>query len=288
MKDKNPVYLAIIFLVVGNQFGIMSDALIKSLGFEGPLIQLLFYRQLMSTIILFPVWLKYATPSSHMGIHVLRANLGTSASLCMFFALNTLPLATTHAIYYSLPLFTLPMAFLLLGTKATRAQCIATAIGFIGVLIIIRPTSINWGAVSAFACALATAFNVVIVRKLPENESVIGTLFWMNALALPVSFGLYISEDVAWNMELLMWAGLSAILVMFFFGGSIAAYKMADAGNICGAEYTGLVGSAAVGFFIFSELPDIYTIIGATLIIVPLIYIGKKKSGGTRQLSESY
>ena len=288
MKAKNPVYLAIIFLVVGNQFGIMSDALIKSLGFEGPLIQLLFYRQLMSTVILFPFWLKYATPSSHMGIHTLRANLGTLSALSMFFALNTLPLATTHAIYYSLPLLTLPVAFILLGTKATRPQCMATALGFIGVLIIIRPTSINWGAVAALASSLAMAFNAVIVRKLPAEESVLGALFWMNVLALPLSFALYLYEGATWNPELLMWAGLSAVLVLFFYGGSIAAYRMADAGNICNAEYTGLVGSAVMGFLFFSELPDIYTLTGASLIILPIIYIGKKSTVQNGKYSESY
>ncbi|MCG8532588.1 MAG: DMT family transporter [Desulfovibrionales bacterium] len=279
MKTKDPVYLAIIILVIGNQFGIMSDALIKSLGFQGPLIQLLFYRQLMSTLFLLPLWLKYSPRRSQsMGIHLLRANLGTVSSCSMFFALTTLPLATTHAIYYSLPLLTLPMAFLILGTRASRAQWTATALGFIGVLIIIRPTSINWGAIAALTSSLTMAFNAVIVRKLPTDEPVIGTLFWMNALALPASFGLYLSEGVTWDMELLMWAGLSAILVMFFYGASIAAYKMADAGHICGAEYTGLVGSAVMGFVLFSELPDIYTILGAMLIIFPLVYIGRRRT----------
>ncbi len=286
MKDKDPVYLAIIILVIGNQFGIMSDALIKSLGFQGPLIQLLFYRQLMSALLLFPLWLKYTSRrSSSMGIHIVRANLGTISSCSMFFALNTLPLATTHAIYYSLPLLTLPMAFLVLGAKTSREQWVATALGFIGVLVIIRPTSINWGAIAALVSALTMAFNAIIVRKLPREEPVIGTLFWMNALALPVSFSLFMSEGAAWDTELLMWAGLSAVLVMFFYGGSIAAYRMADAGNICGAEYTGLVGSAVMGFLLFNELPDVYTILGAMLIIFPLIYISKRNTG---RLTESY
>lgn len=293
MKYKNPALLAIIFLIVGNQFGIASDALIKSLGFEGPLIQLIFYRQLISVLLLLPVWLKYCPrSSSSLGIHALRANLTTISSFAMFFALNTLPLATTHAIFYSLPLLTLPVAFVLLGSRASRPQCIAAALGFIGVLIIVRPTSIDWGAIAALTSALAMAVNTIIVRKMSPEESVIGALFWMNALALPVTFALYMSESVSWDMELMLWAGASAILVFFFFGCSFMAYRLADAGSICGAEYTGLIGSAVVGFLIFGELPDLYTITGAVLIILPLVYISKPRpkpvSHVTLQTSEQH
>ena len=278
MRTQNPVLGAILLLVVANQFGILSDALIKHINFQGPLVQLLLYRQLTAALILLPFWLKFGRQSHGcITIHALRANIWVVTTFSLFFALNYLPLATTHALYYSLPLIMLPLAWLMYGDRITPLQKSAALAGFIGVLVIIRPTEINWGALAAITSAVTMALNSLLVRKLPAEESVVSALFWMNVLGMPVTAIATLTSNAVFDPELLLWAGLSSILVLGYHGGLITAYRLAKAGSICGAEYTGLVGSILLGFAVFGEIPDALTLVGAMMIILPLLYIGMKQ-----------
>ena len=112
----------------------------------------------------------------------------------MVFALGALPLATVNAIFYTAPLLMLPLAMILFQEKLTSHSIAAAVLGFIGVLIVVKPTQINWAAIAALVVALTMAVNNLLVRKLPQHHNVFQTLMLTNLVGIPAALGLALWE----------------------------------------------------------------------------------------------
>ena len=114
---KMSVGLAMTVLIIGNLIAVFSDALIKTSFMQG---------------------LKW---------HVLRGHVWLFGAIFMVIALNSMPLATANAIFYAAPLIMLPLAMLLFQEKLTIHSVGAGLLGFIGVIIVIQPSQIDWAAI---------------------------------------------------------------------------------------------------------------------------------------------
>jgi len=273
----NPTVIAILILVVANQIAVLSDALMKVAGEQASLFEILLYRQLSTLLMLLPLFLftKQKLPQKPI-VHIVRGHLWLLGSACMVLALVALPLATANALFYAAPIMMLPLGMWLHKTRINRTQLVAAMIGFAGVLVIIRPTEFNWGALAALGTALTLALSNLTVKYIPRQESVITSLFWTNMMVVPATFLLALPQLQGINWQLLYLAAGSSLFILFLHAGSVVAYKTADANTISSSEYTGLIGAAVVGWFSFGEMPDTLTWLGAAMIILPLVLIGKR------------
>lgn len=279
----NPTVVAILILVIANQIAVLSDALMKVAGEHASVFEILLYRQLSTLLLLLPLFLltKKKRPQKPL-IHVVRGHLWLFGSGCMVVALISLPLATANALFYAAPIMMLPLGMWLHKSPVNRSQIVAATVGFIGVLIIIRPTEFNWGALAALGTALTLALSNLTVKYIPKQESVVTSLFWTNVMVVPATFLLAWPEITDINWSLLTLAGGSSLFILFLHAGSVIAYKTADANTIASAEYTGLIGAAVVGWVSFNEMPDTLTWLGAVMIIIPLILVGKRSLARTK------
>ncbi len=270
----SPVTFAIILLVAGNLAASLSDVAVKLL--EGGInsFQYVFLRQLLSVVLIMPLWLKQTKAKRSLtapGLIAIRALLIMIGSGCMMVAITHLPLATANAVFYAAPLIMLPLSVWILKEIPPIAKVVATMIGFIGVLMVLRPSQFHWAAWFALGTAMTLAIFNILARKLPSEQSVVSTLFWTSLMTLPLSG---ILAAVYWqpvNSEQLLLVAISASLILTYNGLAVLAYRKAPAGQIALAEYSGLVFVVVIGIWGFNEIPDHLTALGIAMIILPLL-----------------
>ncbi|EGU33405.1 DMT family transporter [Vibrio scophthalmi] len=266
--------IAITLLVVGNLAASLSDVAVKMLEGGISTFQYVFLRQLFSVLIVLPLWLKQSKLQRALtapAIITIRALLIIIGSGCMMIAVTHLPLATANAIFYAAPLLMLPLSVLLLKEIPPWGKTLSTMIGFIGVLIVLRPSQFHWAGYFALGTAITLALFNLLARKLPAQQTVITALFWTSLISLPITALLaYLTwQPLDWQALLLV--ACSAGLILLYNGLAVKAYKAAPAGQIALAEYSGLVFVVLLGVWGFNEIPDSMTALGILLIIIPLL-----------------
>ncbi|WP_434997361.1 DMT family transporter [Vibrio scophthalmi] len=266
--------IAITLLVVGNLAASLSDVAVKMLEGGISTFQYVFLRQLFSVLIVLPLWLKQSKRQRALtarAIITIRAFLIIIGSGCMMIAVTHLPLATANAIFYAAPLLMLPLSVLLLKEIPPWGKALSTMIGFIGVLIVLRPSQFHWAGYFALGTAITLALFNLLARKLPAQQTVITALFWTSLISLPITaFLAYLTwQPLDWQALLLV--ACSAGLILLYNGLAVKAYKAAPAGQIALAEYSGLVFVVLLGVWGFNEIPDSMTALGILLIIIPLL-----------------
>ncbi|KXO10088.1 hypothetical protein AKG98_873 [Moritella sp. JT01] len=281
---KMSVGLAMILLIIGNIVAVFSDALIKTLSDDTAVYQFVFFRQLTAVLLLIPFCLKSSRKSFIDGLkwHAIRGHIWLLGAIFMVYAISAMPLATANAIFYAAPLIMLPMAMLWFQEKLTSHSIAAAVLGFIGVLIVIRPTEIDWAATAAIVVAFTLAANNLLIRKLPKHQTVFQTLLLTNLVGMPASLGLAVWEGQPWDFAPLLTAAGSTLFILIYAGFCVMAYRSGDASKIASAEYSGLIGAVVVGLIWFDEIPDIGMAIGTVFIILPLLWLAKIEAKNKR------
>ncbi|MFA1562543.1 DMT family transporter [Aliivibrio fischeri] len=269
-----PTHLAIILLILGNLLASLSDVAVKVLDGGVSPFQYIFLRQLISLTLLLPFWF-HQQPKlrclSNPKVTLIRAHVLLIGSGCMVVSITYLTLATANAVFYTAPLLMIPLSILLLNERPSTNKVLQTIIGFIGVLIILRPSQFHWAAIFALGTATTLALYNILVRKIPNDQSVITTLFWTTLLSLPVSGGLAWLYWQPLHYHEVLWIALSATFIISYNGLATIAYKKAPATQISLAEYSGLIFVVIFGVIWFDEIPDILTAVGIALIVIPLM-----------------
>ncbi len=265
---------ALLLLVAGNLFASLSDVAVKLLNGELTTYQYIFIRQLIGLLVILPFWLRLNKAQQSVGslpLNLFRAHLVIIGSGCMMIAVTHLPLATANAVFYAAPVLMLPLSVWLLNEIPAKGKVIATCIGFIGVLIVLRPSQFHWAALFAMGTAITLALFNILVRKLPAGQPVVTTLFWTSLLSLPVSGLLAFTHWQPMNFAQLGLVAASAILILTYNGCAVLAYRKVSADQIAMVEYSGLIFVTLFGVLWFEEVPDWITLVGILLIVLPML-----------------
>lgn len=274
------ITIGILLLVAGNFFASLSDVAVKALQGDVQPFQYMFIRQLFSLVLITPLWLKQSRAQKKLqqkSITLIRAHLILIGSGCMVMAITYLPLATANAVFYTAPLLMLPLSVVLLNEKPASGKVLATIIGFVGVLIVLRPSQFHWAALFALGTACTLALFNILVRKLPKEQTVITTLWWTTILSVPTSLILTVGYWQPISHTNIAFIALSAALILGYNGLAVLAYKKAHSSEIALAEYSGLIFVALFGALWFDEIPDWITLIGILLIVLPLAPLKRPK-----------
>lgn len=260
-------------MVLGIAFLSWNDAVSKYLAERYPLGEVICLRQIASMMFIVPYALATTGVTSlrvvdlHGQLWRAIAFLGTA--VFMVASLAYLPLAIATAIAFSSPLWVAALAGPMLGEKLTANRLISILVGFAGMLIIIRPggPSFTWLLLLPVATALANAVRDTLTRKLAKTETSISILFWSMLLGVVASAFSYpwgwlpvASVDIWW----FVFGGLVNALAHFTM---IAAFRYADASALSPYRYTSLIWAIALGWLIWDHLPDVWSLLGAAIII---------------------
>jgi drug/metabolite transporter (DMT)-like permease len=265
-------------------------ALVKLLGTRLDSFQLAFLRALLGLLIVLPLAVRAGPEvlrTARPGLHLARGLAGTVGMTCGFFALTRMPLADVSAISFTTPLFLIVLAALALGETVRRRRWTATAIGFVGVLIMLRPGDgvLQIVALVALLGALAAATVKLLIKQLSQSERPLTIILYLGMIstavtALPAAL---VWQSPTW-LELavmLVAAGCASLAQVCFIRG----YKIGEASALAPFEYARLPFAAAYGFWLFAEIPDRYTFLGATLIVASTLYIARREAQLGKQLT---
>jgi drug/metabolite transporter (DMT)-like permease len=237
-------------------------------------VESLFWRQLGSAICA-TAWVAWGPGfetlrTKRIGAHVTRMGIGLTAMFLNFLAMTLLPLAEATAIGFSVPIFSVILAALVLGEPTGKWRWGAVLVGFLGVLVVVQPGSSHLplaGGVVAVAAALLTAAVTIVIRRLGATEAAATTVFWFAVsslvpLALLMPWFAEAHDPATW-----------AILAGLSLAGGLAqltltgALRLAPVALVMPMDYTSLVWATLFGFLLFGQLPSEWTWIGTPVII---------------------
>lgn len=256
------------------------DVIIKLLGAHYPSLQVLFFSSLLSFPLVSMVLMQSRTPGTlrpaSPGWVALRSVCAMSAGIGAFYAFSVLPLAQVYAILFSSPLLITLLSIPILGERVGIHRWLAVALGLCGVLIVLRPgggEALSFGHLAALISAFSSATVAVITRKLGQGERPLVLLMWpMLGNLVVTGAGLSLGYH---PMELPHLAMAGMIAVLGLTGGflSILAYRTGEAAIVAPMQYSQIIWATIYGWFIFNEILDRPTMIGAAVIIVSGLYI---------------
>jgi drug/metabolite transporter (DMT)-like permease len=218
--------------------------------------------------------------SNHLGIHLTRGTAGGIAMICAFYTLTKIPLADFTALSFTTPLFILLLAALILGERVGPRRWGAVAVGFLGVLVMIRPGAgaFDPNALGALVMALGIAIAVVLVKRLPPSESQITMLTYFCLVSLAISAA---PAALVWRQPTATEALLLAAIGLLGVGSQslmIRAFRAGEASFVAPFEYSRLLFAAALGSFLFAEAPDPWSYLGAAIIVAATLYLARQGS----------
>jgi drug/metabolite transporter (DMT)-like permease len=205
----------------------------------------------------------------------MRALIAVMLINCNFYAFTKLPLADVTAIGFSRNLFLALLAVPILSEKMSVHRALATIIGFAGILIIIRPGQgiFEGAAVIAVAGACLGATMMILIRKLTVSDSNLVMMTYPSmAIVLVTSVPTYLFWLTPTGYELVL------LIIMSFMGifgqwCMIQAFRLGEATAVAPASYMRLIFATIIGYLLFAEIPDVFSIYGTLIIVGSNLYL---------------
>ncbi len=284
--------LAGIGLMAGGIFMFaVNDAMGKWLVATYSVGQLLLVRSLAALVLLMPfIWRDRATfaPAPRWGMQALRAVLATVEVGCFYWAVSYLPLADVMSYYLAGPIFVTAIAGAFLGEAIGWRRWSAVAVGFVGVIVCLRPGAavLSWPALIALAGSLTFSLSMISTRTLRgTSDTVLVTSQTLAALV----FGAVLSP-FSWatpstrDLVLLALLGMVAMVAHVCVNRSL---KLAPASTVVPYQYTTIVWAVLFGYMVFGDVPDAFMLAGAAIIIGAGLFIFLRERRLARRASFS-
>ncbi|MDG1885772.1 MAG: DMT family transporter [Alphaproteobacteria bacterium] len=270
-----------LWLLTGGLFATVMITGIKFAGQRLPVLEILFMRQLFLFIMLTPILAREfpgAFRTKRLKLHFTRCAVSIVAMVTGFTAIVHLPLAEATAISFSRALFATVLAVLILKELVGIRRWGATLVGFLGVLIIVQPSSdgINAYALLAIISAALVSCNLIMTKKLTTTEKP-KTIMAYHAGLLTIAYAgpcWWLWVEPTWP-EVGLIIGLAGLMSAVQYC-IIRGYRDAEASAAQPIEYVRLLYAAAIGFLVFAEIPTTWTWVGAALIIASSLYTMKR------------
>jgi drug/metabolite transporter (DMT)-like permease len=281
---KNKPMLGIALMVSAMLIFPFLDVCAKFLGEWGiPVIEIVWARLFFGLILSAPILviregvdsLKPRDPR----VNALRGFFLVISTMMFFGALRFQGVAETLAIYFVQPLFITALAPLVLNEKVGINRWAAVAIGFIGVLIIVRPgyLELNPGVFLAAGSGLGSAITMLLTRKLAGKSSAIANTVYTNFYGSIVASIILIPFWVTPNFNTLMFMFLLASIGTFANYLTITAMEYAEASLLAPLGYTEMINAVLAGWYFFGNFPDHWTFVGVAVLISCAIYISYRE-----------
>jgi drug/metabolite transporter (DMT)-like permease len=256
------------------------DALGKALVLRLPVVEVIFVRSCLVMVMLAPLVVlgggRAALRTAQPWTHALRVGFAAIAIVTFFTALRELPLATAIAIGFAAPLFMTLLSIPLLGEKVGPHRWAAVIVGFLGVVVIARPSADDAFSLAALLAVVSCLFygaNMVLTRRLTRTDGDLALLVYLNggvclvmAAAAP-----FFWTPLGWA-EFGLIAAMAAMLLLgqFFM---VRAFRHGSVGLVAPFHYLELPLAAAIGWLVWREMPGPNVWYGAVIVVAAGLYI---------------
>lgn len=254
-----------------------AQAKLVMMGLPAPVA--VFFRYLLSLCFASALILRLGSVSGfvsrNLPLQILRGLALLASTICNFIAITYLQLAQTAAISFTIPLWVCALSGPLLGEHVGLRRWSAVIVGFAGVLIIMRPgtSGFHWAMLLSLCAALAGSIYNIATRKVGARDRAETSLFYVGlvgsiAAALPLASHWQMPEGSQWLL----------LLGMGFCGGLghlmlIQGHRLAPASVLAPFVYTQIVWMILLGYVLFGDVPDHWTLAGAAIVIASGLFV---------------
>ncbi|MCO6388608.1 DMT family transporter [Aliihoeflea sp. 40Bstr573] len=286
--DKNPL-TGILLKVVSVAAFVAMASLIKAAG-RVPAGEIVFFRSAFAIlpILILLAWrheLRSALKTARPFSHVARGLVGVTSMGLGFFALTRLPLPEAITLNYAQPLLVVVFSALFMGEVVRLFRWSAVVVGLVGVVIISWPKLTLFtsgspmgndealGVTAALLAAGVSAIAMLLVRRLVHTEKTATIVLWFSLTSTVAALG-----TIPFGWDALSAAQIACLVGAGICGGvgqilMTESYRHASMSTIAPFEYSSMILGIAVGFFVFGDLPTIYTLVGGTIVVGAGLFI---------------
>ncbi|MDC3177882.1 DMT family transporter [Pelagibacteraceae bacterium] len=273
---------AIFLIIISIIFGTLMGTFIKLAQEELNVFTTGFLRFFFGFLIITPYILKTkfeVFSTKNLKIHILRSALNLPAMLLGFAALAMLPLEKMTAIHFIVPIIVTILAVIFLKEKIYLYRSIALVMGFLGMLIILRPgiIDISIGIYMALISSIIWSVVIILTKKVSKDDSAITILshqyVYMSLFSLPLVIYFWDQPSLK-TIIFILCAAMSGTILHIALNH---AYKLVDVTMTQPYSFLGLIVSSIIGYFVFSDKPDFYTWLGASVIFCGVLLISYRE-----------
>ena len=273
-----PAGQAVFYVSLGSFMLVVMAAAAKSLGDRIPSFELLFFRSAIGFLLVLPIFIKNPLEplqTKRPMMHLVRGALGAGGNACFFWTITHMLLADSMALQFSRPLFMIPLAIFFLGERVPFNRTLVSIVGFVGILLYARPFTSGFDA-NALVGATGAMFGglvVVSIKKLAKTEPTRVIMFyyafWNALIALIPTLFIWVQPQ-GWE-----WAMLTLIGFLGISGQALITkgLTLGDASALAPLDYSRIIYAAALGFFLFGEIPGVWSFAGMAIIVASSIYL---------------
>ena len=269
---------AVLLTISASFFAVLMEALIKAAQYDSNVYTIGFFRFFFGFLIILPylVTKKFNTyKTKNLKFYILRGAFNIPVMILGFGALVYVPLEQFKAMHFLSPIIVVLLSFIIFREKIYRFRIFALIIGFLGMLIIVRPgyVDFNIGTIMILVSLTFWSFIIILSKFVSKDDSPITMVTYQYTLMTIFAFPLAI---YFWQMP-----SLISILLVFIAAASGTilhlclglAYKYADLSVTQPIWFTGLIFGSGFGYFIFNEIPDFWTWIGGIVVFSSVLVI---------------
>ncbi|WP_288429012.1 DMT family transporter [uncultured Agrobacterium sp.] len=282
IRQLSPTGLGVAVMLLGMLLFALNDAMGKWLVSTYSLGQVVAIRSVAAIVILVPILWKSGLSKlvnvERPGLQVARVFFSTAELFCFYFAVAALPLADVMTYWLAAPIYVAALSPFLLGEKVGWRRWTAIGIGFIGVLIALKPSSASLTSAAFFSIlgSAAFAFMMLSGRQLRNTPDTV-LAFWQvigaglaGVFAIMLAPSGWVPLQSGFDLSLLALLGIVAMTAHVLVN---RALKLADAATVAPLQYTLLLWAVVFGWLMFGDIPQSSIVIGAALIVVSGLYI---------------
>lgn len=276
-------FRGIALIVASTVFLGTSDVTSKYLSKTLPSIEIAWIRFLVFVLIMLPVMvpgsLLYSLRTGQLGMQFWRGVAVLGSSVIFISGLQFLPIAEASATSFVAPLVVTALSIPFLGERVGLRRWLATAVGLVGVLIILRPgtSAFHIAAFFPLVSASAWACALVMTRMMSGKEHAATTMAYSSIVGFAILCALvpFVWVTPTWHDIFFgVVVGLTSTMGQWIV---VLAYRYADASVLAPFSYTQLLWVSILGFIVFGEVPDVWTVIGAVVIVASGLYTAHRE-----------
>ena len=276
---QNDVFRGSLYMALAMLAFIANDAIIKHVGQTMPTGQLLLVRGCLVIVIIAVVCKIQGVLGNYTLISskpvLLRAVSDLVTTVLFINALLNLPLANANTVLLAAPFVVIVLAALFLGETVGWRRMSAVGVGFVGVLLIVRPGAADFNLYTLFAIGalISVSLRDIFTRRIPAHvPSMIIAL--ANALAVTAGAAVWAAFEgwIALGTQRIGWLVASALLLAFAYSFMVLTIRTCDVASTAPMRYTVVVWSILFGFLFFGEVPDATALAGILLIVGSGVY----------------
>jgi len=273
--NKN-LYIPLIIISVF--FSAALSVLIKLAQQDTNVFTSAFLRFFFGMLVLFPIFIKTKLSvfkTIHLKTHFLRVILNYPSMLLFFYAINFVSIEKANSLTFVVPFIATILAVIFLKEKIYFYRIFALILGFIGMLIVIRPgmIEVSFGIYMILISSFLWAVMIIITKRLSRDDTALTILSYQYLLMFIISFVVAIFNWQSPSIETIFYLFLAGFSGTIFHLTLYQAYKLADVSLVQPYSFLVLVFASIMGYFVFGEIPDIHTWIGTGVIFIGVVII---------------